>query len=284
MRRAPGLVILAVALGVGQLAALATPAAPPAVTWADWIGSWDARLKWSSCSADGEERATLAVDAIDGAVSIDLSAAGGALASLSLVADTSGWSGQQGDVTVRLKHVKPDVLELAIDLDSGCEIRGNLARASTGIAACDRLAAWARIESQCTKLSRPALENPSRVARQREQWVAAKGAARTKLAAQCTARSTKLETALIDAGCAPSPDPEIGLRGAECQALRSTSARLGRCGNVPFDLRTALEREVVVLVAASQGADKSALPVVEAECKKARDRLLAIGKQAGCPP
>lgn len=278
MHRAPGLLVLAFTSG-----ALAAPAAAPAPTWADWVGSWDARLKWSSCSADGEDRAKLAVDAVDGVVSIDLSAAGGALGALSLVADETGWSGQQGDVKVSIKRTKADALELAIDLDSGCEVRGNLTRATTGIAACDRLAAWARIEAHCTRLSRPPLENPSRVAKQREQWVAAKGEARTRLATQCTARATKVETALIDAGCAPSPDPEIGLRGAECQALRTTASRIGRCGNVSFDVRTALERQVVVLVAASQGADKAALPVVEAECKQARDRLHVIGKQAGCP-
>jgi hypothetical protein len=272
--------VLILALATGALAA---PAATPAVTWADWVGSWDAKLKWSSCSADGNDRATLAVDAVDGAVSIDLGPAGGALATMSLVQDETGWSGQQGDVSVRLRRSKVDVLELAIDLDSGCEIRGNLARKSTGIAACDRLAAWSRVESHCTKLSKPPLENPARLAKQREQWVAARGDAKAKLAAQCTARATKLETALIDVGCAPNPDPQIGLRGAECQALRVASGRLSRCGNVPYDVRIALEREVVVLVAASQGADKAALPVVEAECKQARDRVLAIGKQAGCP-
>ncbi len=278
MRCAPGLLILACASG-----ALAAPAAAPAVTWADWVGRWDARLKSASCSADIEDRAKIAVDAVDGVVSIDLSAAGATLGTLSLVADETGWSGQQGDVKVSIKRTKADALELAVDLDSGCEIRGNLTRTTTGIAACDLLAAWARIESHCTRLSRPPLENPSRVAKQREQWVAAKGEARTKLATQCTARAAKLETTLIDAGCAPSPDPQIGLRGAECQALRTTASRLNRCGNVPFDVRTALEREVVVLVAASQGADKAALPVVEAECKQARDRLHSIGKQAGCP-
>lgn len=279
MRRAPGVLILALASG-----ALAAPAEPPRTTWANWVGSWNAKLKWASCAADGEERATVSVDAVDGAVSVDLTAAGGALAEMSLVEDKDGWSGQQGDVTVRLRRSsKADELELAIDLDSGCEIRGSLSRTSTGIAACDRLAAWARIESHCTKLVKPPLENPARLAKQREQWLAAKGDQRTKLAAQCTARATKLETALIDVGCAPSPDPQIGLRGAECQALKVASGRLGRCGNVPYDVRSALEREVVVLVAASQGADKAALPVVEAECKQARDRLLAIGKQAGCP-
>jgi hypothetical protein len=202
---------------------------------------------------------------------------------MSLIADGPGWMGQQGDVTVHLSRSKADAFDLAIDLDSGCEVRGTLRRSSSGLAACDQLVAWARIESQCTRLSRPPLENPARVVRQREQWKNAKGDARTTIAAQCATRAGKLETELIDAGCAPSHDPEIGLRGAECQALRATSGRLSRCGNLPLDQRQALEREVVVLVAASQSPDKSALPVVESECKQARDRLTAIGKQVGCP-
>jgi hypothetical protein len=278
MRGTPVILSLAIAGG-----ALADPPPPPRPSWADGVGDWEGKLKWQSCSAEGEERPTLSLDATDGVLSLDLRNAGGALPALTLVEDTLGWTGQQGDVSVTVKRPKPDALDLVVRLESGCEISGTLARPSIGIASCDRLSAWARIESQCTKLSRPPLENPARLARQREQWAKAKGEARTKLSAQCTARGTKVEAALIDAGCAPHPDPAIGLRGAECQALRGTSARIVRCGNVPFDLREALEREVVVLIAASQGADKAALPVVEAECKQARDRLVTIAKQAGCP-
>jgi hypothetical protein len=280
MRRAP--VLLSLVLAGGALADPA-PATPPRATWADWVGDWSGKLKWQSCSADGEERPTLSVDATDGVLSLDLRSAGSALPALTLVEDTAGWSGQQGDVTARVKRGKGNSIDLAIDLDSGCQITGTLARPSSGIASCDRLSAWARIESQCSKLTRPPLENQARLARQREQWAKAKGEARTKLAAQCTARGAKVEAALIDAGCAPHADPAIGLRGAECQALRSTSARIVRCGNVPFDVRETFEREVVVLMAASQGADKAALPVVETECRQARDRMVTIAKQAGCP-
>jgi hypothetical protein len=278
MRRAPVILSLAIAGG-----AIAGPAPAPRLTWSDLVGDWEGKLKWQSCSADGEEKPTLSLDATDGALAIDLRNAGGALPALSLVEDGAGWSGQQGDVSVSVKRPKDNALELVVDLESGCQITGTLARSSIGIASCDRLSAWARIESQCTKLSRPPLENPARLARQRERWAKAKGDARTTISAQCTARGARVEAALIDAGCAPNPDPAIGLRGAECQALRGTSARIVRCGNVPFDLREAFEREVVVLLAASQGADKASLPVVEAECKQARDRLVTIAKQAGCP-
>jgi len=280
MRRAP--VLLSLVLAGGALADPA-PATQTRTPWADWVGDWTGKLKWQSCSADGEERPTLSVDATDGVLSLDLRNAGSALPALTLVEDTAGWSGQQGDVTARVSRSKGNALDLTVDLESGCQITGTLARPASGIASCDRLSAWARIESQCTKLTRPPLENQARLARQREQWAKAKGEARAKLAAQCTARGAKVEAALIDAGCAPHADPAIGLRGAECQALRSSGARIIRCGNVPFDVRETFEREVVVLMAASQGADKAALPVVETECRQARDRMVTIAKQAGCP-
>ncbi|HSD88206.1 MAG TPA: hypothetical protein VLB44_11850 [Kofleriaceae bacterium] len=261
----------------------ATPAPSPPPSWADWVGDWDGKLKWSSCAIQGEEHATLALDAIDGGVTFDLSPAGGSLPKLSLVEDNTGWVAQQGDVKVRVERT-PKELALTVDLDSGCQVRGTLARPGVGIAACDELAAWARIESHCTKLARPPLENPARLARQRAEWTKARGDARTKLSAQCTARSARVEAQLVDVGCAPNPDPNIGMRGAECQALRAASARLQRCPSVPFDMRTALDREVVVLLAAAQGADQASLPVVDAECKRSREKVFAITQQAGCPP
>jgi len=268
--------------------ALAAPAAQQPLTWADWVGDWDGKLKWTSCSAEGEPQASLPVEALDGSMSLDLAPAGTALPQLSLVEDADGWMAQQGDITVHLKHGKADKtgdkLELAVDLDSGCQVRGTLTRATLGIPACDRLAAWARIESHCTKLSRPPQENPARLAKQRREWRKARGDDRTKLAAQCTARSTKVEQELIDIGCAPHPDPAIGNRGAECQALRGVAGRINRCGNLPSDQRDAYAREVLVLIAAAQGADKASLPVVDAECKRERDKLFAIAQQVGCPP
>jgi hypothetical protein len=253
-------------------------------TWADWVGDWQGKLTWTSCTLDGADHATLPLDARDGSVSIDLAPAESALPELVLVEEGEGWAGQQADVTVHVSRGKHRTLELAVDLDSGCQIRGTLSRASVGIAACDRLAAWARVESHCTKLSRPPLENAARLARQRASWRKARGDDRVKLAAQCTARGAKVEQELVDIGCAPNPDPAIGMRGAECQALRGIAARVGRCSNLPSDQRDAYAREVLVLLAAAQGADKASLPVVDAECRRERDKLFAIAKQAGCPP
>ncbi|HSN29097.1 MAG TPA: hypothetical protein VLT45_22570, partial [Kofleriaceae bacterium] len=115
-------------------------------------------------------------------------------------------------------------------------------------------------------------------------WLAAKGEARTKLAAQCDARAQKVEAELIDAGCAPDPDPAIGLRGADCVALRASASKLARCRNLPPDVEAALEQEASGLVAAAQSADRVSLREVEAECRALRARIVAASQQSGCIP
>ena len=67
----------------GLALAVALPArnAPPpaATTPADWIGDWAGKLRWNGCTVDGEPAASIALDAVAGAVAIDLAPAGGAL-------------------------------------------------------------------------------------------------------------------------------------------------------------------------------------------------------------
>ena len=253
---------LAIAAG-----ALANPA--PTLGWGDWVGDYTGKLAWSGCTAEGRGSATLPVEAADGAVTIDLTPAGGALESMNLLEEDGGWSGQQADVAVHLRRTRPDAIDLAIDLDSGCQVRGSLHRASTGIAACDRLAGWARIEARCTKLVRPALENEARLVRQKKTWLAAKGAARDRLATQCEARASKVEAELVDAGCAPNPDPAIGMHGAECVALRASVARLQRCSSLAPDVEQLLVQD-------------AANAVTDDECRASRARIVATSQQVGC--
>ncbi|HEY1554240.1 MAG TPA: hypothetical protein VGF94_05365 [Kofleriaceae bacterium] len=192
-------------LAIGT-AALARPAPAAGPSWADWIGDWQGKLKWTSCTADGEPAATLAVDATNSAVAIDLSGAAPGLGPIALTEDNGGWFGHDADVTVHLARTHDDAgLELAIDLDSGCQVRATLRRETVGIPACDRLAAWARIEGRCTKLVKPALEHAARLARQRAQWRKARGDDRDELADQCAARAAKVEAELATVGCAPKP-------------------------------------------------------------------------------
>lgn len=261
--------------------ASATPV--PAVTWADWVGDWDGKLAWTSCAVDGPTVATFAVDATDGGMAIDLAGAGAAFGRVTLIEDQAGWLGQHGDVTVHVSRGKAGI-DIAVALDSGCALHSSAHRATTAIAACDRLDAWARIEARCSRLGRPPLENPARLARQRESWSAARGDARTKLGAQCDARAAKVEAELVNVGCAPDPDPAIGHRGPMCQALRQSAAKLRRCGNLPSQISAALEGNANQLAAAAQTADDAALPIVEMRCEQLREDIASVAQKYACPP
>ena len=48
--------LLAVGLATAS-GALAAPPAPTTLGWADWVGDWNGKLKWSSCSVEGEPTA-----------------------------------------------------------------------------------------------------------------------------------------------------------------------------------------------------------------------------------
>jgi hypothetical protein len=274
-------VLLVLALACAGAALAQPPAAP---VWADWVGDWEGKLRWASCASEAEPSATFAIDASDGAVAMDLSGLGGGLGTVSLAEDNGGWSGQQADLVVRVARPHDGALEVAIELDSGCQMHASLRRATVGIAACDRLAGWARIESRCTKLSKPPLENLPRLVRQRAEWQKARGPQRGELAAQCEARATKVETELVDAGCAPNPDPAIGLRGAECQALRQVGERIARCSGFPPDMRAQLASDAAYLAGTAQQASAATLPVIEHSCKQMRERLAAVARNAGCAP
>jgi hypothetical protein len=272
-----------VLLAASAYAASAAPPPAPLLTWADWVGDWGGKLRWSGCTVDGEPAAALAIDAVDGSVAIDLTPAGGALAAVTLVAhDDAGWDGHAGDVRVHVTR-GASTLEVAVDLDSGCAMRGSLRRASVGIAACDELEAWARIEGRCTKLVKPALENLARVANQRAEWSKARAEAKPKLALQCKARAQKVETELIDAGCAPDPDPPTAARDPECTSLRLAGAKITRCQTLPFDVAASLAHDANDLAGAVRTVDSdTSRGILEKQCRAMRERIALTAQQAGC--
>jgi hypothetical protein len=296
MRRVPARaigVILAVASGAigrgvaapGRSIASAGGAgagAPTTTVWADWVGEWAGKLRWQGCAIDGAASATISIDASDGAVAIDLASAGVGLASVRLVEDDTAWVGQSADVRVHAARSK-GALELGVTLDSGCELHATLHRDGSGIAQCDRLAAWGRVEARCSKLARPPLEEPARLARQRAAWSTARGGDRELLASQCDARASRVEAELVGVGCAPNPDPAIGLRALDCQAMQQAMSRLGRCAAAPTDEVAALARVTTELASAAQTAREAELPFVEAQCRAQRERVALVAHQAGCP-
>lgn len=280
-----------------------SPFSAQPLIWADWVGDYTGKLAWRGCAVPGSASGTVAIDAVDAVVSIDSAALGGGLRAMSLVEsdDDGGWSGQQGDVQLRVTRAKPAAalaatatataatatttataattaaIDLAIELDSGCTVRGQLARPTTSVAACDRLVGWSRIEARCSKLAqqnRKPLEDAALIAKTR--W-------RPADAERCAARAEKLELSLIDAGCAPHPDRAIGTRAPECQRLVDTAARVARCKTLPPALESELTRKAQALAAAAQTAEPATLPYVEEQCRDGQRLVASIATRFQCP-
>jgi hypothetical protein len=241
-------------------------AAPPGATWADWVGSYTGKLAWTGCSAPGAKTPTLALDAVDGALTIDLTPAGGGLRPLSLVEDEGRLTARQGDATLALVPRRADTIDLAIDLTSGCAIRGQLVRASTGVRACDRLVALARIEAACTKLPGP----PKPPAAQR--WKA-------RDAARCTALADPIQTELVDAGCVPIADPAALVPGPACRTLLAHAATVHRCATAPPPLVQLADRLTALGPPAQDRASRATL---DASCVRYDALLARAAAGTGC--
>lgn len=259
------ILIAAVLLASGGAAA-----APP--TWADWVGDYQGALTWKQCTAPGERRARLPIDAADGAVAIDLAPAGAALRRLSLVREDGAWVAQDGDLHVRVTRPRANTIDLAIAYDSGCTARGRFTRASTGVPACDALVAWTRIEARCTKTS----------ARREDAAAIAGTRWKRRDAGRCAARAEALALAMVDAGCAPHPDPDLGVRAIACRSLADATARVARCGRVPREIVQRLTGVAQALTAAAQTAAPATLPYVEQQCRDARADVTGTAVQFGC--
>lgn len=238
--------------------------------WADWVGDFRGSLVWRQCTAAGEPAATVAIDAVDGAMRVDLIPLGAALRIYSLQQDAAGWAAQDGDLSIRITQAKPRTIELAIAYESGCTARGRLTRATTGVPACDRLLAWSRIEQRCTKASAKVED-----ALVKTKW-------KKSDAARCDARADKLEHAMIDVGCAPHPDPQIGTRAIECRSLADATQKLARCGRVPPEIMQRLSAKASALSSAAQTAESATLPYVEQQCKDARAEVSGTAVQFQC--
>ncbi len=256
-------------LGAGVLAA---PDPKPASTWADWAGSYQGTLTWSGCTVAGVKTATVELAFVDGVATIDLASTRPGMRAMTLAAgERDVWAGRQGDVAATITRV-PNTIFLAVDLDSGCRVRGRLTRATTGVPACDQLVGWTRVEAQCTKL----------VARTEDLAKLLATAWKPADAARCASRAATLERTLIDGGCAPHPDPQIGARAPDCLDLAQVAERINRCG-VPAHVKDITLRVANALVSAAQSAERSTLPVVEHQCRDARADLISIATQFRCP-
>ncbi|MBA3464857.1 MAG: hypothetical protein H0T46_33295 [Deltaproteobacteria bacterium] len=237
-------------------------------SWSDLVGDYTGKLAWTGCTAPGAKSATLSVDATDGALAIDLAPAGGGLVAMSLVeSDRGKLSAQQGDVTLAITPGRPNTIALAIDLTSGCAIRGTLVRAITKVPACDRLVGAGRIAQKCTKLPVPIAPIASKVWKARD-------------AAACATRAEAIETQVIDAGCLPVEDPLASTLGLQCRQLISEAEKLKRCPSAPPEMVMAANRIITIAQPAADGTSRA---VVEASCREGHDMVVELAARVRCP-
>src|SRR5438270_296796 len=97
----------------------------------------------------------------------------------------------------------------------------------------------------------------------------------------CAVDGPKSATVAVDAtGCAPSPEPDIGVRATSCRALVADANRVQRCATAPADSIVSL---VAQLAAASQTASAAELPTIEAQCEDVHARLRELARRVRCP-
>ena len=235
-----------------------------AAPWTEWVGDYKGAMTWRGCTAPGATSTTLALDATDGVLAIDLSPAKGGLRAMTLVEDEDGTlAAQDGDVQLAIRP-RPDGIDLVLALTSGCSIRGRLVRVRDKVAACDRLATLARIAQRCTKaeVAVPPLA---------KAW-------KVKDAPVCRAKADPLEAALVDAGCLPAAAPVIV--GAQCRQVADEAAKLLRCPSLPPQLAATTEQ----LRAMARGsADPAQRDVAELACRRTHAVLAELAMQARCP-
>jgi hypothetical protein len=239
--------------------------------WSDWVGAYGGKLQWRACTAPGKEIATITVDATDAVMSVDLAPAGGALPALTLVYDDDhqAWSGQSGDVKVTLTHPRDNTISLAVELDSGCTMHGTLARASTGVAACDRLVGWTRIAARCTKREPP----DDLAALAKRTW-------KKTDAATCSDRAKQLASELVDAGCAPDPDAASATFGPACRALADETNRLVHCPRVTSDV---LGIVLGLQMLPASHPDPAQRAIAESKCEDGRKIVALLAQRTHCP-
>jgi len=250
---------------VAALAVIALAGSADAAPWTEWVGDYKSALTWRGCTTPGARSATLALDAVDGALAIDLAPAKGGLRSLGLVEEERGTlSAQDGDLALTIAR-GPAGLELSIELASGCTVRGRLTRVRGKVAACDRLVSLARIARTCTKVQLPAV--PPLAA----TWQA-------KDAPACRAKGEVLESALTDAGCMPVETPV--LLGARCRQVADEAARLMRCPSLPPQMQALVEK---LRATVNSSADAAQREVAELACTRAHEALAELAATARCP-
>jgi hypothetical protein len=289
----PWLTAAAIALGAGVTVAVADepapdepaeePAGAPPADPVAVAGRYDLKLAWKGCAPAGAKTATVELSPIDSRLELDLGPARAGLPVIVVAGDAVTLTGTSADVTATLTWGKRGVA-IAIELASGCRARGTAKRQSSTIAACDRLAALARLERGCGAIAPDArTEDVAAIDAQRPAWARLSG--KTKRAdaeAACAHRVAVLEPPLVDAACLAVPADEAPTLIEECRDLAARIDRYSRCRTLPADARTRLREMLGTISVSVIGADPDEQYLARQACLRQRETLDQLAPYLHC--
>ncbi len=259
-RRRSGHAILSLmrALALSVVLAAAPTAASPGVRWDDLVGDYQLTARTNGqCAFAPERRAEVRIDAVDGALHVDLAAIGGGVGVVSLAAhDDGAFTGAELGARVEIVRARRDRLTVTMTYDSGCVVTGIAVRSPIR-GRCPAMTTWQRVAARCTR----GLEAPP-------------------LRGTCRDRAERLELALIDVGCAPARDLADVTRGPACSRLVTLAASTSRCANASPEAHVIAN---LVETRPTTASDATSRAAVEAGCALHLQRLTAALHGTRCP-
>lgn len=278
------LIAAAAAAAIGVAAPPADKEPPGPIDPVALAGRYQLALTWSGCHPPGHKTAEVDLAPIDGRWELGLGPARDGLPTVVVAGDRESLTGTSADVDVALRW-RPGrkAPAITITLTSGCTARGTARRIESRVAACDELAALARIEVGCGAVAADArIEDVAAIDAERAAWQATTGKRRRAVAKACETRVAALRPALVDAACLAVPvEDEVTLID-ECRDLAARVDKLSRCRMLGPDARGRLaELLAQVPVHVATGAPDQVV-VTRQICIRQDEAVRELARAVGC--
>lgn len=275
-------IVLVAILAGGVLADPAVDTAGP-VDPVAVVGRYQGKLTWSHCAPAGAKAPVVTLSPIDSRLELDLSAARDGLGAIVIAGDAHQLTGTAADVTATVTFGAKKT-ELVIALESGCTAKGAVKRIGSAIAACDDLAALARIEAGCGAVAADArLEDVAAIDADLPVWAKTKGSARQEARVGCEARVAKLRPALVDAACVAVPAEDAPTLLPECRDLAARVNQLMGCRTIDARTKAALRDALPNIHVELVHTDEASISVARQQCLRQDQELKKLMPQLGCP-
>jgi hypothetical protein len=275
------IIILAI-LGGGVLADPSTDSAGP-VDPVAVVGRYQAKLTWSHCAPAGAKAPVVALTPIDSRLELDLATARDGLGAIVIAGDSHQLTGTAADVTATLTFGAKKT-ELVIALESGCTAKGTVKRIGSGIAACDDLAALARVEAGCGAVAADArLEDVAAIDAALPGWAKTKGSAKQEARVACEGRVAALRPALVDAACVAVPAEDAPTLLPECRDLAARVNQLMGCRTLDARTKAALRDALPNIHVEVVHTDAASISVARQQCLRQKEAIDKLAPQLGCP-